>query len=233
MIAECNRYLAERYAGNTAWEGFVLEAGGGSFSHFNLPGASQFLSIDIDYGQLARNRQIEARVQADLHRLPIRADCIRAVICFNVIEHLQQPDIALTQLIQSLVPGGIMILGFPNRGSLKGLITRLTPYGFHRWYYRWIVGKKDRGDGHYDVFPTPFHPLVDDKRISAWLDQHGMKVMFYRRYDGAKAYGITSGSLKRKLAALPYYFIAGIGEKLGLADWPGPDSDILLVAEKN
>ncbi len=33
-------------------------------------------------------------------------------------------------------PGGLLVIGVPNLWSLRGLITKLTPFWFHRLVYR-------------------------------------------------------------------------------------------------
>lgn len=233
MIDQCNEFLSDFYTRHPMCAPLVLEAGGGSFTHFVIPPSNQPICLDISFAQLEKNETKGFPVQADLHRLPIAASAIDIVICFNVIEHLDDPKRALEQLAVALRPNSLLILGFPERTSLKGWITRLTPIGFHRWYYKNIVRKVDRGDGHFDAFETPFKPIVGKRNMVQWLDMHSFEIVFLRHYDGAAAYGITSGSALRKVMAFPYYLIARVGRILSGGRWDPALSDVLLVARKS
>ncbi|WP_062266304.1 class I SAM-dependent methyltransferase [Endozoicomonas arenosclerae] len=233
MLQECNNYLNELYSHQQNNRPVrVLEAGGGSYSHFNLPEHAEVITLDIEFGQLLKNKDAHLCVQGDIHAIPIKANSIDIIICFNVIEHLENPDLALEHFDSILKPGGLLILGCPVRNSLKGIITRLTPIGFHRWYYKNIVGKQDRGDGHYDAFPTPFRPVVSEKPLRNWCQNKQFSPGFFQVYDGAKAYRITVGSPLKRLVSLPYYLLAQLGRVLTLNQWQAELSDLLMVAEK-
>lgn len=210
----------------------VLEAGGGSFTHFSMPPGANLVALDISYGQLKKNADVIRRVQADLHRLPFAGNVFDMVVCFNVIEHLDDPETALRQMYDALRPGGVLLIGCPDRSSLKGLVTRLTPISIHRAFYRYIVGKKDRGGGHYDAFETPFRKVVSKKNLARWMKDHDLAVEYVKSYDGAYEYGLTSGSILRRLFSVPYYLISSLGLILSLGTWNGAHSDILMVATK-
>ncbi len=230
-LARAAAFLSQAYRESVP-TGMVLEAGGGSFTHFPLPPGAALLALDISLGQLRRNQGAALRLCADLHALPIAPARLGAVFCFNVIEHLDRPDLALPQLCDAIAPGGLLVLGYPERASLKALVTRATPIGFHRWYYRAVVGKKDRGDGHFDAFPTVFHPVVSSTALRTELDRLDMEVLYLDRYDGARDYQIVGGSWARRLAAIPYY-LAGAMLSLGsLGRWQPLASDALLIARR-
>jgi len=211
----------------------VLEAGGGSFSHFSLPPDASLHVLDIEHGQLAKNEHTGLCIQGDVHRLPLGNGVLDMIVCFNVIEHLETPQAALGEMVRTLAPGGILLLGCPERNSLKGWITRLTPLWFHRWYYHRVVGKQDRGDGHYDAFATPFKPIVSASKLKSWLGTNNMAVAFFQAYDGNKEYLITRGSLKTAVFGLPYKILGLIGLVLSLGSWRPLDSDLMLVAIKS
>ena len=232
MIEKCNQFLYRYCTERKIRAGIVLDAGGGIFSHFVLPENISLLSLDISHGQLLNNTFTILKVQGDVHTLPLKRETMKGVFCFNLIEHLDNPEKALEEIIEVLIKDGFLILGCPNRNSIKGLITRLTPTGFHRWYYRVIVGKKDRGEGHFDVFSTPFRSIVSSAGIKKWLLTHNMELLFYLRYDGAKTFGITTGSFKRVIASFPYYTVCFLAELLSFGKWRASASDILLVACK-
>lgn len=227
-----NQVLARHYAERGAQGWRVLEAGGGSFSHFALPPGSELVALDIDFGQLARNDATPFRIQADLHRPPFKPASFDLIVCFNVIEHLDRPDEAMRAMAAALAPGGLLLIGCPERGSLKGWITRLTPIGVHRWFYRVVVRKQDRGGGHFDAFPTPFAPLVCTGRLRRWLDGAGLEALFFESYDGSREYGLTAGSLRKRLFAAPYYAVCALGRALTLGRWRAERSDLMFLARR-
>lgn len=231
-IDRFNELLRLEYEKRGLPQPYVLEAGGGSFSFFYIPEGSRLIALDISHEQLVRNQSTQFRVQADLHALPIIGGKLGMIICFNVIEHLEDPERALRQMINALDGGGLMLLGCPNRSSLKGLITRFTPIGLHRAFYKYIVRKKDRGEGHYDAFATPFGRVVSEAELPDWLFQEGMDIVEFTAYDGAAAYYLTRGSTLKRLLSIPYYALATLFDLVSGSRWGGPRSDMLLIARK-
>jgi hypothetical protein len=231
-LKQCNQYLAHFNDENGINPCVVFEAGGGSFSHFVRPQNSQLVTLDILASQLMGHKSTNHKIQGDLHKIPLLQNSINQIICFNVIEHLENPDCALNEMWKALKPGGILILGFPDRNSLKGLITRVTPTWFHRMYYRYVVKKFDSGDGHFDVFSTTFAKIVSGEKIKEWLATQNMSLLFYSAYDGAKEFELTKGSLLRQMFAVPYYGCAFLGRLISMGKWQATHSDILLIAQK-
>jgi SAM-dependent methyltransferase len=231
-LDRCNRALAALYPLSAGVPARVLEAGGGSHSHFTLPEGAGLYALDISHGQLARNASTPWRIQADLHALPVSPGSFGVVVCFNVVEHLDAPATALLEMAHCLAAGGVLVLGCPVRSSLKGLVTRMTPLWFHRWYYRSIVGKRDRGEGHYDVFATPFRAEISIAGLNRQLDALGFRRIFNRAYDGSAEYHLVTGSLRRRLVGLPYYVACLLGRLITLGRWRPERSDLLIVAIK-
>ena len=231
-IQQCNEHLIERDQNRAKEPSTVLEVGGGSFSHFHLPEASTLITLDISHGQLLRNQDANHKIQGDGHFIPLKDQSIDIIICFNVIEHLDDPKTAMKEMIRSLKPKGQLILNCPNRNSLKGLVTVLTPYWVHRSYYKYLVKKKDRGEGHYDVFPTVFDKVVSKKVLKKWLEDQGMIISFYKPYDGVEEYNIMPSGLMKKVFRIVYPSCAFLLRIITLNHWGDMDSDLLLVAEK-
>jgi SAM-dependent methyltransferase len=107
----------------------VLEAGCGVGAQTVIlaghsPGAS-FTSIDISPASLAQARDRTRRAgyanvtfqQADLFRLPYRADGFDHVFVCFVLEHLRDPLAALAELMRVLRPGGSLSVVEGDHGS--------------------------------------------------------------------------------------------------------------------
>ena len=231
ILDDANARLAALYAAHPgAWKR-VLEAGAGSRSLFRLAEGAALVALDISFGQLIRNDETPLRVQGDLHALPLASGSVDMVVCFNVIEHLDDAGAAMAEMRRALSPGGLLVLGWPNPNSLKGLVTRATPIGVHRAWYRHIVGKRDRGEGHFDAFPTVFHPMTHPARLAAWMAENGFAVLWRADYDGVAEYGIAGQGWKRRIVTATYGTACAVGRLLSLGRWRPEHSDILLIAQ--
>jgi 2-polyprenyl-3-methyl-5-hydroxy-6-metoxy-1,4-benzoquinol methylase len=144
----------------------LLEAGCGSSSYLNFrwssraamvlfrAGQVQLVGIDISEKQLARNTALHERIVGDVQSYEFPADSFDAIICWEVLEHLSQPDLALRQFAHAIKPGGLVILRLPNVLSVKGLVTKFLPHTFHVLAYRYIYGCKNAGKNDTGPFKT-------------------------------------------------------------------------------
>ncbi|MCC7250936.1 class I SAM-dependent methyltransferase [Hyphomicrobium sp.] len=73
------------------------------------------LSIDLARQQFA-NRNLEGKFSVlDGYRYPSPDNAMSAVICSDVIEHVQQPDVMLREMWRVLAPGGVLVVTTPIR----------------------------------------------------------------------------------------------------------------------
>jgi len=206
----------------------VLEAGCGSLSHLTLHG-DRVTGIDISKEQLARNAALAEKIHGDLERYPLPAAAYDLVISWDVLEHLPAPERALENLARALAPGGLMILALPNRDSIKGLVTRLTPHAFHVWAYRQLWGVERAGEGDRAPFRTFLRPATSARAIREFADRHGLVTRSAIAYES-----LMQQKLRRdhRLADLAFG-LAGVlvrGASFGRVD-PIP-SDLLFVLER-
>ena len=111
-------------------------------------------------------RELEARgfhVQvADAHALPFPADRFDAVLMSHVLEHLDNPSQALSEVHRVLRPEGVAVITVPNAGYWRARLYR----GRYKWY------RLDReGRFHHSYF-TP-RTLADS------LEEAGLELMTY------------------------------------------------------
>jgi SAM-dependent methyltransferase len=155
----------------------LLEAGCGSASHFRFANISLTVGIDISPEQLERNRFVQEKILGDLQTYPLPSNAFDIVVCWDVIEHLSRPRDALLNIFQSVKPGGVLVLGFPNLLSFKGLATKLTPYWFHQLFYRWMKYKSR-------PFPTYLRLAILPERVVDFAQANGFTVVFRRLVEG-------------------------------------------------
>jgi SAM-dependent methyltransferase len=132
----------------------LLEAGCGSMSKVNLSRDVHITGIDISQKQLDRNARLNEKILGDIHTYPLPDRAFDLIICWDVLEHLEDPRKALENFFRACKPQGLIILAFPNLFSLKGIITKLMPYRVAIWYYKYLLGVKDAGKDDQPPFPT-------------------------------------------------------------------------------
>jgi SAM-dependent methyltransferase len=110
-----------RYWWATPWVAgkAVLDAGCGVGYGTRLlaqHGPERLVGADISADALARGPSDCAElVQADLRELPFETDSFDLVVCFEVIEHVEEHDRVIDELRRVLRPGGTLLISSPNR----------------------------------------------------------------------------------------------------------------------
>jgi SAM-dependent methyltransferase len=160
----------------------VLEAGCGSATHISLGKVEKVVGIDISKERLLRNPQIQEGIEGDLETYPLPERAFDMVVCWNVMEHLPNPWQAMENFFRSLKDGGLIVLAFPNLCSLKGVITKFTPYRAHVWFYRYVFGDTRKED--FEQFPTYLRPFIVPRRLAAFAESRGFSVGYMKLYEG-------------------------------------------------
>ena len=76
------------------------------------------------------------------------------IVCWNVFKHLPHPERALGLFCDPTRPGGLIVFVFPNPLSVKGLVTKVTPFWVHVWVTRHLIGRKLAGTEGHPPYPT-------------------------------------------------------------------------------
>jgi 2-polyprenyl-3-methyl-5-hydroxy-6-metoxy-1,4-benzoquinol methylase len=157
----------------------VLEAGCGSASHINFPGDSYLIGIDMSEKQLDRNSHLHEKIVGDLQYYELPERSFDAIVCWDVLEHLEFPEKALQKFSRSVKTGGLLVLALPNVLSLKGLITKFTPHSFHVWFYRNYYGSKLAGTGDIGPFPTFLKLTVSPQGIKRFAQDNNFSIDYF------------------------------------------------------
>jgi SAM-dependent methyltransferase len=160
----------------------VLDAGSGWKSVGRTHETWHVVGIDISADQLARNVRLNERVLGDLQTHAWAADSFDMIVCWDVLEHLPHPIRALTHLVGALKPGGILVIAVPNLYSLKGLLTKFTPFAFHEWFYRNVLGSKQPMSRQ---FPTVLRREIAPSRLRRFAMTMRLDVAYYLLYEGS------------------------------------------------
>ncbi len=159
----------------------VVDIGPGA-GHFCAPLALHNRVIGVDFVpqmlQYAANKGL-VPVQGDAHSLPVASARADVVICVGVLQHSDQPDELLRELLRICKPGGTIYLVTLNRESLvRYLYYRLTLADEIMHTYR-MVDLMERfeimGPGVQAQAGAIYYPFVGVRRVgrhpgaSRWL----------------------------------------------------------------
>jgi 2-polyprenyl-3-methyl-5-hydroxy-6-metoxy-1,4-benzoquinol methylase len=158
----------------------LLDAGCGKNRAVPIADECYIVGVDLSEDQLADNTAIDEAIVGDVQTCELGGPRFDAVFCWYVLEHLDHPHQALLNFMSALKPHGVIILAVPHVSSVKGLVTRFTPFWFHDWMLRNILG----GTAEADRFPTVMSPLISPQRLRAFAQDHDLSIEFLREYEG-------------------------------------------------
>jgi SAM-dependent methyltransferase len=164
----------------------VLEAGCGSISHLSFPADAYLVGIDISEAQLRKNTYLDEKILGDIERHELPTGDFDAVVCWNVFEHLPHPERALSGFSHAVSPGGLVILALPNALSVKGLITKFTPFRFHVWVTRHLVGRPLAGTEGNPPFPTFMRFSIAPGKLVERTQEHGLSLRYSSLFEDNK-----------------------------------------------
>lgn len=173
----------------------ILEIGTGYGTYRPyLAGAEAYFSLDIDPEAAAaaqRTDQTGVYLCADISAVDFAAvapGVVDTIICANVLEHIEDQVLALTNMRRIVAPGGHILLFVPAFLALYSDMDRLA--GHHRRYTTRTLGDAARQAGLTPVRLTYFNVLgglgwwLNKFRRLDDLDQRdiNMQIAFFDRY---------------------------------------------------
>lgn len=191
----------------------ILEAGCGRFKHWAYPAGASIAGLDISDDQLARNDHIEEKILGDIQtfRTDRQWD---VVVSVYVLEHVADPRCAVQNMLSWTRPGGLLVLAVPNALSLKGLVTKMTPFGFHAWFYRNIYRRP------HSIFPTIMDWSITPANLRRQLAGHEIMLEHF------------SGEQLSPRFHFLYRSVCAILRLLSLGRWRPDNSNYLLVVRR-
>ena len=207
----------------------VLEAGCGSTSHVRLPEGATLVGIDISEKQLARNTRLDERILGDLQVHDLGVETFDVIICWDVLEHLPEPERALERFVRAIRRDGVIVLALPHARSLKGLVTKATPHAFHVWFYRRILGKPLAGTDDRAPFPTFMRNSIIPDRIVQFAAAHGLHDELVLLYEGGVQLGVRR---KSRLVDLAFDVVGRVSRAATRGAYDANQTDAILVLRK-
>lgn len=206
----------------------ILEVGGGSVSYIDVPGA-RYTVLDPDPASVARNGYADEVVIGDAQTFDIENRRFDAIVFWNVLEHVDEPERAVTNIVRALKPGGLLIVRGPMIRSLKALVTRFTPHWFHVAFYRTVLGHTRAGEPGHAPFPTALARGADADMLIAALAREGLSIRYEERYIGDQVELLRSFS---SVAHKGYEWASAALRALSGARWGSRESEFVLVFER-
>lgn len=154
-------------------------------------------------------------------RFPIADDCYDACVSDYVVEHVDDPDMHLSEIWRVLKPGGKYLFRTPNRWHYVPVAARLTPHSIHLRTANWL---RAHGPDASDPFPTRYR-LNTRLAVRKGGEGHGFRLLELRMIEKEPSY------LVRSKAA----FLVGVGyERLvnSTSVLRGLRSNMLVTFEK-
>jgi SAM-dependent methyltransferase len=155
----------------------VLDAGCGHRLYVPIADERYVVGIDIEPNQLRDD--LDEAIVGDLQTHEFGRNRFDAVICWNVLEHVADPVLVIEKFIDSLKPGGVVILALPHVASVKGLVTKYSPQWFHDWVWTHLLGA---GPSH-EAFPTVLSSSLKPARLQQFARERGLSVEFLAEYE--------------------------------------------------
>ncbi|MGQ9688164.1 MAG: class I SAM-dependent methyltransferase [Desulfobaccales bacterium] len=109
--------------------GRVLDVGCGNqpYRPF-LPPEVEYVALDYPFTQAGLHPRVRPGIYGDARTLPFADQSFDAVLCFQVLEHVDRPEAVIRELARVLKPGGLGLLSAPFCYNLH-----MEPYDFYRF----------------------------------------------------------------------------------------------------
>ncbi|MGZ3621859.1 MAG: class I SAM-dependent methyltransferase [Ktedonobacteraceae bacterium] len=156
----------------------ALDAGCGYRSYIRLPENAEVVGIDISEEELLKNNTAPEKIVGDIQTYEFPSSDFDVIVCWWVLEHLPYPEKALDNFLRSLKEDGIIILAVPNVLSIKGLLTKYTPYWLHVWYHRFLHGEKN-----FSPFPTFLRLTISPWALRNFAVRNNLSIIYSSLYE--------------------------------------------------
>lgn len=202
----------------------VLDAGCGYTLPIELPPNARLVGLDISPEALAKHERLDDAIVGDAETYPLPTDEFDVILCWTVLEHLEHPRAAFENLARAVKPGGLLVVGVPNLRSLKGIVTRLTPYRFHVWIYRRLLRHPGAGTPGVGPYPTHIQQEISPRALQELGRASSLDCVYSVSYR-------TPSGLPRALD-LVWSAAAWLGRIATLGVWSSEASDHVSIFRK-
>jgi 2-polyprenyl-3-methyl-5-hydroxy-6-metoxy-1,4-benzoquinol methylase len=207
----------------------ILEAGCGRNWPLKLDGIKYKLTgVDIDNKALESRvdnvKDLDETIVADLRHLDLGSRKFDVIYNSFVLEHVENAGLVLENFNHWLRPGGLLILKIPDRNTVFGFLTKITPFWFHVAYYKYILGRKKAGKPGFGPYPTYYDLVVSRNGIRDFCKSHGIAII--------EEYGLCTYRLENGIRSQVVRFVAVIVNALSMGRLPWKHNNLTYVLKK-
>ena len=175
-VARAERFVDELLPHKGVLRILAVEAG----TQFVVRPPAYFVRVETLQAERSPRAEADEYRTVDLDRIELESAEYDVILCCNVLEHVRRPLAVLPLLRDGLKPGGLIVIMVPNVVSLKGILTRVTPFAVHRWYYRRVA----RGDPDNDPVRSVHSFSLRPASLRRHAEKGGWKIEYLRVYEG-------------------------------------------------
>jgi SAM-dependent methyltransferase len=159
-----------------------LGAGSGYVKEMNFKNdAKEVTGIDLDPG-ISNNPFLHNYKIGSVYDLDVLGGkTFDVIICNSVIEHIDNPEKFVSEIMRRLKPGGYFFGKTPNRNHYMPMVARITPLSFHKWFNR----KRGRPEEH--TFATHYR-LNTTSAIKKYFSGRDWKNLNIETFEGPPSY---------------------------------------------
>jgi SAM-dependent methyltransferase len=173
------RYIKDNAAKNGALN--ILEAGCGQNWGLNLQGIKYHLTgVDVDRAALEirkfETKDLDEIIEGDLCTVKLQDNHYDVIYNSYVLEHISGAETVMKNFQRWLKPGGIIIVRFPDRQSAYGFMTRHTPFWFHVFFKKVMMGDPNAGKPGFAPYRVFYDRIVSQKGMNAFCSKHNLSI---------------------------------------------------------
>lgn len=225
QLIEAEHLVRYRWAAGLAAGKRVLDAGCGTAygtAMLAAAGATEVVGVDLAEAVLESVRpempENATLRSGDLTALELEDDGFDLVVCFEVIEHFEQPLPVLDQLVRVLAPGGTLLVSSPNRG----VYPAGNPHHHHEFTPEELTAELGRRLAHVELMRQQAYvtsAVLNDEQLGTAADTPLTGMPLYKLSEEApdgELYTLAIASDAAIEAPAPQ---AAMTDRLALAEW--------------
>jgi SAM-dependent methyltransferase len=173
------RYIKDNAAKNGALN--ILEAGCGQNWGLDLQGIKYHLTgVDVDRAALEirkyETKDLDEIIEGDLCTVKLPDNHFDVIYNSYVLEHISGAETVMKNFQRWLKPGGIIIVRFPDRQSAYGFMTRNTPFWFHVFFKKVMMGDPNAGKPGFAPYRVFYDRIVSQKGMNTFCSEHNLSI---------------------------------------------------------
>jgi len=222
-------YIKAQFDGKSELE--ILEAGCGRNWPLRLNEIKYKLTgVDLDQEALryriSVTEDLDEAILGDLRIVDLGTRKFDVIYNSFVLEHVDSAALVLENFSHWLKPGGLLILKMPDRHTVFGFITNITPFWFHVAYYKYILGRKNAGKPGFGPYPTYYDRIVSRHGIQGFCKSHNFTISEER---GLCTYGLEN-SMRTQLVRIIAFAVSAFS--FGSLPWKHNNLTYVIKKEK-